>query len=124
MDLELGGDVAGDDLGGEAPRGLVLAPVDDRAVDEQGDPFGAAEVEMVSDGGLEPGPGPAGLVEHRGVGDLQLGDGERPVEPGRAVIDGEGVGHDGHHAAEQVADMPGTEAGADATGGLGVLHGP
>ena len=60
MDLELGGDVGGDDLGGKAPRGLVRAAVDHRAVDDQADPLGPAEVEMGADGGLEPGPGPRG----------------------------------------------------------------
>ena len=52
------------------------------AIDQQRDLLGAAEVEVVADGGLEPGPGPAGLVEDRGVGDLELGDGEGPVEAG------------------------------------------
>ena len=44
--------------------------------------LGTTEVEVVADGRLEPGPGPAGLVEDRCVGDLELGDGEGPVEPG------------------------------------------
>ncbi len=77
---------------------------------------------MTVDGRLEPGPGPAGLVEYRGVRDLHLGDGERPVEAGPAIIDGERVGHDRHHPGQQIADMTGTEAGADAMSQGGVVH--
>ena len=92
MDLELGGDVTGDDLGGEAPRGLGPAPIDHCAIDDEGDPLGTAEVEVVADGRLEPGPGPARLVEHRGVGDLELGDGEGPVEAGPAIVGRQRIG--------------------------------
>jgi len=59
----------------EAAPGLGQAPIGHRAVDEQGDPLGTTEVEVVADGRLEPGPGPARLVEDRGVRDLELGDG-------------------------------------------------
>jgi hypothetical protein len=67
VDLQLGGDVAGDDLGGEPARCLVRSPVDDPAVDHQRDPLGPTEIEMGADGGFEPCPSPAGLVEHGGV---------------------------------------------------------
>jgi hypothetical protein len=36
VDLEMGRDVFGDDLGGEAPGSLLIAPVDDMAVHDQG----------------------------------------------------------------------------------------
>ncbi len=47
---------------------------------------------MGSDSSLKSGPAPAGLVEHGGVGDLHLGDRERPVEPTLAVVEHERVG--------------------------------
>ncbi len=75
---------------------------------------------MIRDSRLEPGPRPAGRVEHRGVRHLQLCDGEPPVEPGPAIIDGEGVRHHRHHAPQQVPDVPRAEAGADASGHGGV----
>jgi hypothetical protein len=99
VDLQLGGDVSGDDFGGEAPRGLELGPIEDSAVDDQGDLVGSAQVQVAADGGLEPGPGPAGLVEHGGVGDFQLSDREGPLEAGSAVVEGEWVGHDAHQAS-------------------------
>jgi hypothetical protein len=86
VDLELGDDVAGNHLGGETAGRTVLDPVHDLAVHHQRHPFGAAEVQAAGDGGLEPGPGTPGLVEHGGVGDLELGDGEGPVEAGPAVL--------------------------------------
>lgn len=74
---------------------------------------------MAGDRGLEPGPGPAGLVEHGGVGDLQLGDGERPVEARLAVLDGEGIGHHRRHPPQQVAEVARAEPCAYAVGGDG-----
>jgi hypothetical protein len=98
VDLELGGDIAGDDLGGEAPRCLVYAAVDHRAVDDKGDSFGTTEIEMVADSRLEPGAGPARLVE-----DLELGDGEGPLEPSAAIVSRQRIGDDGHHAGQEPA---------------------
>ena len=79
---------------------------------------------MAGDSGLEPGPGPAGLVEHRGVGDLLLGHRERPVEPGPAILNGQRIGHHGHHPGKQVPYMAGAQAGADTVCRDGVLDGP
>ena len=76
---------------------------------------------MVTDSRLEPGPGPARLIEHRGVRDLELGEREGPLEPGRPIMGTEGIGHDSHHADQEPAQMAGTEAGADAVGDGGVL---
>ncbi len=123
MDLELGGDITGDDLGGEAPRGLGPAPIDHSAIDDEGDPLGTAEVEVVADGRLEPGSGPARLVEHRGVGDLELGDGEGPIEPGPSIVRAQRIGDDGHHAGQESVQMARTEAGADAVRRGGVFDG-
>ena len=75
---------------------------------------------MIADGRLEPGPGPSRLVEHRGVGDLELGDGEPPVEAGPAVVEGEGVGRLRHHPPQQVPYVTGAEPGTDAMGLGGV----
>lgn len=53
-----------------------------------------AQVEVVMNGGFEPGP----TAEHRGVGDLELADRERPGEPRLAVVDGQGgLGRSGSH---------------------------
>jgi len=84
VDLELGGDVGGDDLGGKAPRGLALAAVDHRPVHDQADPLGPAEVQVGADGGLEPGPGAPWLVEHGGIGDLELACKLRKEDPARS----------------------------------------
>ena len=77
---------------------------------------------MGADGSFEPGPGPSRLVEHGGVGDLELGYGERPGKAGPVVVGGEGVGHDRHHAAEQAAHVPRTEPGASAAGKSRVVY--
>lgn len=108
---------------GEPSRGLVSTAVDDLAVDHERDPLGTSEIEMAADGRLEPGPGTPGLIEHGGVGHLELRDGERPVEPGPAVLDGERVRDHGRHAAQQVADVAGAQPGADAMCRRGIVHG-
>ena len=61
-----------------------------------------------------------GVSNTRGVGDLKLGDGEGPVEPGPAVLDDEGIGQHRHHPPQQVSDVAGSQPGADALGDLGV----
>ena len=124
MGLDVGIDAAGDDLGGETARGRALAGGDDVSVEHQADLVGPAQVEMVLDGRLEPGPSEVGAVEHGGVGDLHLADRERPVEPRGAIRRGERAGQGGQPPADQVADMAGGEPGADAMGGFGVIDAP
>ena len=55
MDLQVRVDIRGDHAGAEAAGG----PGVDAAVHDQAHVLGAAQVEVVADGGLEPGP--AGL---------------------------------------------------------------
>jgi hypothetical protein len=78
---------------------------------------------VTGDGCLEPGPGSAGRVEHGGVGNLQLGDREGPVEAVPTVVEGQRVGHDPHHPRKQVTDMSGAEASADAVRDSMVIDG-
>ncbi len=67
-------------------------------------------------------PGPSRLVEHGGVGDLQLGYGERPGKTSPAVVVGEGVGHDRHHAAQEPPQVPRAKTGASAAGKSRVVY--
>ena len=103
------------------PGVLHLAPLRTLRSTSRETRLGTTEVEVVSDGGFEPGSGPARLVEHGGVGDLELGEGEGPLEAGRAVVGTEGIGDDGQHAGQESAQMTRAETGADAMGGVGVL---
>lgn len=91
-DLDAGSGAGGDDLGGERAGRLVLAPQFELPTEDDLDPVGSAEVDVVADGGLEPGTTGGGPVEHCGVGDLELADRERPGEPGLAVGRSEGAG--------------------------------
>ena len=43
------------------------------STEDDGHVVGAPEVEVVTDGGLEPGPPGLGLVEHGSVGELEVG---------------------------------------------------
>lgn len=84
--------VPGDHLGGERARGLVLAAQLQTAVEDDLDPVGPAEIDVVADGGLEPRPSGGGTVEDRGVGDLELTDREGPAVAGPSIGRGEGAG--------------------------------
>ena len=77
---------------------------------------------MICDGRLEPGPGPTRLVEHRGVGNLELGDRVGPLEPGTTVVGRKRIGDDSHHARQEAAQVTGTESGADPVRRRRVLH--
>jgi len=71
------------------------------AVDDQGHLLGAADVEVVADGGLEPRAALARCVEHRGVGNLQLAHGEL-VGEAAPVVGGEGAGGPAQPPLEEV----------------------
>ena len=51
---------------------------------------GAADIQVVSDQGLEERPGPAGGIEHQGAGDPGLAHGDLPPVPGPLIARAEG----------------------------------
>ena len=114
----------GDDLGGEASRRPLLAPHADTSSEDERDVVGAPEVQMVADGGLEPGPSGLGLVEHGSVGELQLADRERPAIPDTGVSGDERAGQSGQPAVDEGSEMAGAERSGDPAGGGGIGHSP
>ena len=113
-----------DDLGAERSRRLVVAPQLEAPVEHDADLVGAAEVDVVADGGLEPGSAGGGPVEHRGVGDLDLAHRERPAVAGAMVGGCERAGQVGQPPVDEGAQVAGAEPGADLLGGDGVLDFP
>ena len=74
VDLDMGIDAGGDDLGAEGPRGARRHP----PVEHQRHLLGVTDIEMVADRGVEPRSPVTGTVEDRGVGELDLTERELP----------------------------------------------
>lgn len=81
MGLERGLDATGDHLRPEAAGGRLR----DLAGEDERDPVGPAERELVADHPLEPGPARGGAGEDARVGDLQLAEGELVAEAAGTV---------------------------------------
>jgi hypothetical protein len=107
--LERGLDAAGDDLGVEAPRGAARDP----AVEHDRHLVGAAEGELVAQELLEPGPAGLGAVEHPGVGELELAEGEQVAVAAAAILRREGRRQARLPAAQEALDVPDREARRD-----------
>ena len=81
LDVQAGGDAVGDHPGAKRARG---GP-DDLALEQQLDPVGPAEVEVLADDLLEELPAAQGPVEDLGAADLQLQDRQPVAEAGGRV---------------------------------------
>ena len=94
----------------EHPAGFGAAGT---ALEDDLGAFGAADVEVVGDQGLEERPGVTGGGEHQGAGDLDLAHGQLPPEPGRLVSSGERDRQPRHPPGEEHADGAGLQPVAD-----------
>ena len=107
------GDIVGDDPGAERAWGAALAAGVDAASEDQADPVGSADVEVVADELLQEDPAGDGPVEHLGEGELGLDDGDVVAVAGGGVLVGERVGQLGQPLAQQRLDLVLAETVAD-----------
>ena len=86
---------------------------DQRAVEDQGDLVGAADVEVVADDLFEEHPSRDRFVEHLGQGELGLQDRQLVAVARGPVVGGERVRQDGQPFTQQRVDLLGTQTVAD-----------
>ena len=92
--------------------------------DEHGpDLFGPADADVVGHERLEEAPGPAGVVEDEGAGDLDLAHRQLPEVAGPPVLVGERGRDDRRPAVEEALDVVGAEPVADRLQSARVLTG-
>ena len=94
------------------------------AVTEHGiDPLGAADVDVVGDECLEEPAGPAGVVEHQGLGHLDLAHRELPPVAAGPFVVGERGGDDVDPAVEERLHVAGPEPVTDLLQPVGAVAG-
>ena len=121
MDLQLGGDVFGDDLGSKTAWRLALAPFMTVRSTTRRTCSGRPRSRWSPDGGLEPGPGPAGAGRTRRCRRPPAGLWRTTSKAGPAVVGGEGVGHTVIMRPQQPPQVARAEPGAYVLGGGGVF---
>jgi hypothetical protein len=92
-------------------------------IEQEGDLFGAAQVEVVSDDALEEGSTGLGTVEDPGVGELDLTEGKVIDDAPPQVFSGEGRGQAGLPPPEEALHRSGSESIADTLEDACVLAG-
>lgn len=117
VDLDVGADA---ENAGPKDAGSVLANL---AGEDGGHFVGAADADVVGDQGLEERACPAGVVEDKGAGDLDLAHGELPPVTSFVIGLGKGCWDDGEPAVEERLDILGSEVIADRLEAFGLLTG-
>ena len=117
------GDPVGDDTGGEGAGSAVLAAAVDAAAEDQADPVGAAQVQVVADDLLEEDPPGDRLIQHLGQGELRLEDRDVIPVPGRPVGGAERMRQERQPFTQQRVDLGGAEGVADRLQGGRVIDG-
>jgi hypothetical protein len=121
--VQAGGDPVGDHAGGEGAGGVVLAAAVDGPAEDQADPVGPAQIEVVPDDLLEEDPPGHGLVEHLGQGELCLQDGD-VIPVARGPVGGTvRVRQPGQPLAQQRVDLGRAQGMADRLQGGHVIDG-
>src|SRR5207244_9676882 len=102
-------DAARDDLRPEAAGGRLR----DLAREDERDPVGAAERQLVAQRLLEPGPAGLGTVEDTRVGELELAEGEVVAVAAAAIVGCQRLGQPLLPAAEEAPELIRTEPVAE-----------
>ena len=105
VDVQRRDDAVGEDPGAEPARGRRRLAADDAPVEDQRDPVGAADVEVLADDLLEEHPPGQGPVQHLGEGELGLQDRDVVAVAGPAVRGGERVRQPGQPLAHEPVDL-------------------